>query len=333
MNGFQGKRILVTGATGLIGHHLTTRLMQEPGLSLVATGRSREKLARSFPDLLGKKGFEIAEHDAAQPLPDTLGPFDYIFHAAGPMERKIVENRPADVILPNILGTRHCLEQLRRQAEQDGKPGRLVVFSSVTVYGNNGTDGDRRVCEEDSRGADALETPGACYSESKRMSEVLARAYARQYGTDSVIARFSTVYGYTRNIPDTAFFEFIRKSMQGEDIVLNGSAFPRRDNIFIEDAVEALLAVALQGSCAEAYNISSNGEGGNFAAVDELAECIARAAAERTGKRPVKVVRKDDGAARKPGLLLDNTKMHGLCSLRITPLEEGIRKTLERLYP
>lgn len=328
---FEGKNILVTGATGLIGYNLVCRLLNEGVSSLYATGRSIEKLSSTFEDYSEKKNLVLIAHDAATPLPAEIKEIDYIFHAAGPMERDIVMNHPVDVILPNINGTINCLELLRRQKAETGRIGRIVLFSSVTVY-NNPTQEDYVATEDITNFAIPLDAPSSCYAESKRMTEVIAKAYVKQYGIDAVIARFSTVFGFTKNIPNTAFFEFVNKAILGQNIVLNGSGMPRRDNIYIDDAIDGLLTIALYGSIGDSYNISSNGEKGNFSAVDEIAELIAKVTSQFLETDPVDVIKPENDSNRKPGLLLSNLKLKSLgWSLR-TSHEEGLRMTIDNLF-
>ncbi len=323
---FDGKNILVTGSTGLIGYNLVCRLLNEGAGKIYATGRSINKLNSTFENYRNRKELFLIEHDATKLLPDTIRDLDYIFHAAGPMEREIVKNCPVDVILPNIIGTINCMEFLKGQKKLTGRRGRLVVFSSVTVY-SNPTEEDYVAVEEATSYAQSLDAVTACYSESKRMSEVIAKSYAKQYGIDTVIARFSTVYGPTKNIPDTAFYEFIRKSQKGEDIIVNSNAAPRRDNIFVVDAINGLITIALKGKSAESYNLSSNGDLDNYAAVDE----IAQIAAQKAGKGS-RVFYREQINSTKAGLKLDNKKLKSLDWKVCCCLERGVLKTINSLY-
>lgn len=319
---FEGKKILVTGSTGLIGYNLVCKLLSEGVDKIYATGRSITKLNSTFEDYSSRKELILLEHDAAKPLPDGIRDIDYIFHAAGPMERDIVMNRPVDVILPNIIGTINCLEFLKEQEKKFGKKGRIVIFSSVTVY-NNPTNEDYVAVENETSYAQSLDAPTACYSESKRMSEVIAKSYVKQYGVDAVISRFSTVYGPTKNIPDTAFYEFVKKSINGKDIVVNSNAAPRRDNIFVDDAIDGLITVTLKGVSGESYNVSSNGKLDNYAAVDEIAQIAAREA-----NKGSQIVYKAVSDSIKRGLMLDNSKLKSLgWELRVS-MKEGIYRTI-----
>lgn len=325
MDSFKDKTVLVTGATGLIGSNLVDRLMQSDVAKLIVTGRSKKKLESTFLEYARDERFAIVEHDASTTYPDDIRDIDFIFHAAGPMERNIVMNYPVSVILPNVLGTINALEFLKNQEQETGRKGRAIVFSSVTVY-NNPTKEDYVANEEETCYAQSLEAATACYSESKRMSEVIAKAYVKQYGVDAVIARFSTVYGPTRNVPDTAFYEFIKKSIAGEDITVNSNAAPRRDNIYVDDAIDGLIAITLKGEAGESYNISSNGDLDNYAAVDE----IAKMTVEVAGKGSKVIYRNKDNST-KAGLLLNNDKLKNLGWHVNFSMEDGISDTIKYL--
>lgn len=327
MNDFSGKTVLVTGATGLIGSNIIDRLMTMGDVKVIALARNKEKLEKGFAEFIGNENFNAVIQDICAPiiLPKDVK-VDYIFHTAGAMTGEVINNRPLEVIDANLTGTRNCLDLLHEQ-KNAGYSGRLVLFSSVTVYGNN-SNLDRIVTEKDTDIAGTLDVPYAAYAETKRMSEVLALSYCRQHDIDVVIARLSTVYGYTRFPPNTAFYEFIKKALNNEEIVLNSSGLPRRDNIYIDDAVNGLLLICKKGISGEAYNISSNGDLGNFAAVDEIAETVAKVANEVFGKN-VKV--KYDETSTKPrgtGVKLDNEKLRGLGFDIRMELEKGAEITI-----
>lgn len=328
---FSGKTILVTGATGLIGSHIVDRFMGMGNVRVIALSRNGRKLKEGFADYISEPSFQYIEQDISRPLCLYDTPVDVIFHAASPMSGKMIANFPVDVISPNLFGTQNCLEFLRGQEAAVGLRGRLILFSSVTVYGNV-LDRDIVVSETDTAISEALECSNAPYSQSKRMSEVIVQAYRKQYNLDAVIARISTVYGDTRFKPETAFFEFINRAIAGEDIVLNNSGAPRRDNIYIDDVISGLLAICQKGIDGQAYNISSNMELGNFAAIDEIAELIVRIAnrcREQKFDEALKVIYKaGKNATRKPGLILENTKLKSLGWSLETNLEAGIAKTI-----
>ena len=319
---FKNTTILVTGATGLIGSHIVTKLLTIEGTRVIALGRSKSKLVSTFEDDKCVGSLVCMEHDIASPLPKDLGHVDFIFHAASPISGEIIKTRPLDVINSNLSGTINCLEYLKQQGS-----GKMIVFSSATVYS---VDEPSHVAKEENTGvADCIDAPNAPYSESKRMIEVIANAYHKQYQVDVLIARFSYVYGYSKNAAKTAFYEFINKALSSENIVMNKSGLSRRDNIYVEDAVGGLLHLCEQGFSGDVFNVSSNGDMGNYAAVDEMAQIIAMNANKLLNDTHVNVEFKEENHERKEGLRLSNEKIKSTGWAISTSIDEGIYKTMK----
>lgn len=323
------KTILVTGASGLIGSNLVDELMKDSSNVVIVMGRNKQKLQSTFNDYVANSNFRIVEHDVSNPFPNEFGKVDVIFHAAGPMERDVVLNKPVNVVMPNIIGTINCMNYALDIEKRYSHKVRVVLFSSVTVYSNS-TGKDLVVTEEMTNCADSLDSPTISYSESKRMTEVIARSYHKQFGVDVVIARFSTVYGYTRNVPDTAFFEFVRKAWNGEDIVIKTAGLPKRDNVYVSDAVSGVICISQNGVSGEAYNISSGMDNDNFASVDEIAQVIANVVSDIKGTSRKRITVGDGNmvANRKPGLALDNSKLKAIGWQNDTDMYSGIKKTI-----
>lgn len=328
MNIFENKTILVTGATGLLGTHLVSRLLACDGCKVIAMGRKLQKLEEVFKRYSEKGNLQLMEGDIAEAMPDVTEGIDYIFHAASPIAGDIIRNYPVNVIKPNILGVINCLEYLKKRKEVTGIDGSMVVFSSATVYANM-TDNDYYATEENTSVADSLDAQNAPYSESKRMAEVIARSYWKQYGVRVMIARFSYLYGYSQQAPNTAFYEFINKSLRRENLLLNNNGAPRRDNIYVDDAVDGLLCLCKNGNAGEAYNISSGGDKDNFAAIDEIANLIAESANQLMADANICVSFRDTADGRKPGIALDNRKLKSLGWEIKYSLKEGISETLK----
>lgn len=261
----QGKTVLITGATGLLGSNLTKECLNH-GAKVIALGRSEEKLRGCFAEYLQSGAIVFIASDISNMDFMLTEPVDYIFHAAGSIEFKTIVNKPMDIIAPNVMGTISCLNLLRAQ-KQRGNHGRLVYFSSEAVYGKDKT--DRTVSEDDTAYTDSLQMARTPYSHSKRMAEVIVNGYVKQYGLDAVNVRLSWVYGNAEYRPKQALFDFIQQALSGEDIVIQNPNTPRRDNLYMADAMSALLLIAEKGISGEVYNISSNGDKGNYAGADE----------------------------------------------------------------
>lgn len=327
MNKIANKVVLVTGATGLIGSNLVERLLKEKA-KVIIQGRNEEKIRSVFYQYLSDINFSYKVANISEGIAENIDYVDYIFHAASPISGQEIRNVPVDVIEANLAGIKSCLEYLRKQKSEKGVNGRLIVFSSVTVYGNNSGD-DITVDETDTCIAEALEADAAVYSESKRMIEVISGAYFKQYDVDSVIVRIGYVYGFAESRPNTAFYEFINKAIRGEDIVLNNSGIARRDNIYVSDVVDALILLAAKGKAGEVYNISSFGEKGNFKAIDEIAEIISSSVNAQTGKN-VQVIRRQSNDKRNPGVLVDNHKLKSLGWELKMDINEGVMQIVQR---
>ncbi|MCI8638463.1 MAG: NAD(P)-dependent oxidoreductase [Coprococcus sp.] len=327
MGFFDNKSIIVTGATGLIASHLIKTIMDSGNPNIIAVSRSEDKLEDIFKDYIKKDNFKIIAQDIFIPLPEFEQHIDFIFHAASPISSAIIKTKPVSVIEPNIVGTMNCLNFLKKQKEESGENGRLIVFSSATVYGNTG-DEDILVSENETSIADALDAPNIPYSESKRMVETIARAYQKQYDIDVVIARFGYLYGYSYFAPNTAFYEFVRKALNGENIELNSPDIARRDNIYVDDAISGIIYLCEQGLAGEVYNVSTAKELQNFAAADEIAIEISKIVNDLYGLQTEVKYLNGQKAKRKPGIALDNSKLKALGWKPKFNLNMGIKNTI-----
>ncbi len=306
MNFFKGKNIVITGAAGLIASNLTHKLMELDVGKIIVTGRNEEKLRCIFKEYLNFDNFKICAGDISKAFPDIQENIDMIFHAASPIGRDIISKTPLNVIEPNIFGTINCLEFLKQQKQDKGVSGRLFIFSSSTVYYNNGFE-DKIVTEECTDITCGLDAGNIAYAESKRMAEVIAKSYYIQHDIDVVIGRFSYVYGYSYYSPKAVFYEFIDTAFSGKDIIISASGLAKRDNIYVEDAVDGILCACENGISGEAYNISAGDDPESFLSVDEIANVIAKCVKQEYGI-DVKV-HYSDAVPRKGGMILDNAKL------------------------
>ena len=328
MKNFKNKTVLITGGTGLIGSHLVDALLQIDA-KVIVLGRNKNKITDVFQKHLHNPDFSYLEADISDGIPEQIDYINYIFHAASPISGEEIKTQPVNVIKSNLTGTEKCLEFLKFQKEQHGISGRMIVFSSATVYGTS-ADRDTSVSENETSRADTLTSANIAYSESKRMIEVIARSYFIQYSIETVIIRIGYVYGYTKYMPNTAFYEFIKKAVNGMDLILRNSGLSRRDNIFVEDVVKGLLLIALSGAPGEVYNISSNGEKENFKSIDEIAKLITDSANKIRAGKQIAVHTQNFNPNHKPGVKLNNTKLKNLGWSVETSIKEGIEITLRQ---
>ncbi len=255
-NKLNGKSIMLSGSTGLIGSFLVDVIMEKNisedyNCTVYALGRSEEKAKRRFSKYNKDSHFIFISYDVKTPLVrDDLGNIDYILHLASNTHPLLYAKDPIGTITTNIIGVQSLLEfSVKHHAK------RFVFASSNEIYGENR--GDAEFFHEKYCGYIDCNTLRAGYPESKRCSEALCQAYKEQKGLDVVIARFTRSYGPTMEMTNTrALSQFIKKAVDGENIVLKSAGTQYFSYTYMADAVSGLLWAMLTGTNGEAYNIA-----------------------------------------------------------------------------
>lgn len=267
---FCGKRILVTGATGLIGSAIIDIMMaRKENYDIYALGRNKNRAEKRFFNYIKNPFFHFIQHDITKPLPTETN-FHYIIHAASDANPIAYGTNPIGIMKANIMGTDNLLSYgLSHHLEK------LIFVSSGDVYG----EGDGRIFTEDYSGyVDPLNVR-SCYTSSKRAAETLCVAYAHQFGLDVSIVRPSHTYGPYFTESDTrCYAQFIRNALQNENIVMKSSGEQYRSWCYVVDCALGILYVALKGEKGEAYNVAD--ENGNVT-IRQLAEMIAEIAKKK----------------------------------------------------
>ena len=289
----QGKSVLLSGATGLVGSFLVDVLLSKGiDCTVYALGRSEEKAKVRFAKWANDPQYIFIPYDINKPLnrPD-LGTIDYVLHMASNTHPMQYSTDPIGTITTNIIGVQNMLE-----FAVEHHTTRFAFTSSNEIYGENR--GDVEMFKEDYCGYINSNTMRAGYPESKRCGEALCQAYKVQKGLDVVIPRPTRSYGPTMLMTDTkAISQFIRKGVSGEDIVLKSAGTQYYSYTYVADAVSGLLYILLKGENGEAYNIADER---SDIMLKDLAAVIANiagrkvvfenpdaveAAADRAGKR------------------------------------------------
>jgi len=252
----QGKSVMLSGATGLIGSFLIDVILEKNSINglnctIYALGRNEEKGRKRFSKFAKDPHFVFIPYDVKLPLiRDDIEIVDYILHLASNTHPMLYATDPIGTITTNIIGVQNLLEFAVTH-----HTARFIFASSNEIYGENR--GDVEFFDEDYCGYINCNTLRAAYSESKRCGETLCQAYKAQKGLDVIIARFTRSYGPTMLLPDTkAVSQFIKKAVCGEDIVLKSAGTQFFSYTYVADAVSGLLWAWLVGENGEAYNIA-----------------------------------------------------------------------------
>ena len=247
----EGRSIMISGATGMIGSFLIDVLLHK-GLEMTvyALGRNPEKAKTRFERWWNDHRFRFVQCDINEGIDLDGAQVDYVFHAASNTHPVAYATDPIGTITTNIIGT----DNLLRFAAEHGTR-RMLFASSVEVYGENR--GDTQKFAEDYCGYLNCNTLRAGYPESKRCGEALCQAYIKQRGLDVVIPRLARTYGPTMLMSDTkALSQFLKKGIAGEDIVLKSEGTQLFSYTYVADAVSGVLYCLFYGNSGEAYNIA-----------------------------------------------------------------------------
>lgn len=308
-----GKKILVTGATGLIGQALIKFLLKTNDyFRIIAVVRNERKAREIFSEYMGSN-LEFIVSDVCTLKNENLG-IDYIIHGASQTASEAFVKKPVETIMTSFNGTRNMLEFARVNPVNS-----FVYLSSMEVYGMP-TD-DEKINELYSACIDPMNVR-ACYPESKRICENLCASYSSEYGVPTKIVRLTQTFGPGVRYDDSRVFaEFARCAIENRNIILKTKGQTKRNYLYIEDAVSAILTVLLYGKVGEAYN-AANEE--TYCSIYEMACLVAEKCA--SGKISVEIKEVKDilkfGYAPTLYMNLDTSKLKALGWSPTTNLQE-----------
>ncbi len=299
-------KVLVTGGAGFIGSHLVDRLVMEGHEAVVVdnliTGKRRNinRAARFYKmDIQSWRLERVFRNERP----------NVVMHLAAQMDvRKSVEDPMFDAQV-NILGTLNVLQQAVKHGV------RKVIFSSSggAIYGEQET-------------YPAPEThvlkPLSPYGLSKLCGEQYLSYFQRVSGLQAVSLRYANVYGPRQDPEGEAGVVaiFIQKMLNNEQPVINGNGRQTRDFVFVDDVVEANLAMMGQETQGT-YNVGTG--------VETSINDLFRILVQHTGSACKEI----HGPAKKgeqARSVIDNTKLrHELSWEPRADLSEGLKKTVE----
>jgi GDP-L-fucose synthase len=308
-NFYKGKKILVTGGTGLIGRPLVDLL--------VAAGAKVEVVSLDDPSR-APRGVKFIQADLRE-LSSCLNVCkdkDIVFHLAGIKGSPLMtKTQPASYFVPTISFNTNMMEAARKQ-----KVERYLYTSTIGVYS------PAEVFYEDDVWKTFPSENDWFAGWAKRMGELQAKAYKIEYGWDKVsIVRPANVYGPFDNFdPATGMVipSLISRALSGENpLVVWGDGSPIRDFIYAKDVAIGMMLAVEKG-----VNVPVNLGSGTGVTIKELAETVAKL----VPGGPIKIVWDKTKPKGDKKRLMDMKRAKKLLGFKPeTPLEQGIKETIE----
>src|SRR3989442_3779947 len=236
-----GTNVLITGGAGFLGYYLVHLLLWWNRRSGAPPVRVTvyDSYVRGMPawlqDLGGDPALTLVRQDIAAPLPEGVGDFHYVIHAASIASPTYYRKYPIETMDANVNGLRALLDYARRQRQEHPVEG-FLFFSSSEIYGD--PTAENIPTPEAYRGNVSCTGPRACYDEAKRYGETLCVSFAKHVGTPVKVARPFNNYGPGLKITDRRVLpDFARDVLAERDIVMLSDGSPKRTFCYGADAV------------------------------------------------------------------------------------------------
>ena len=303
---FDGKTVVVTGATGLIGTAMVATLLRrsevaDAALRVVALVRNPAKANQFFGsnrNMTVRKWSAESPQVAESDVPEA----DFIFHCANMTDSSSFVEKPVETIETTLGGGAGMLQLARRTN------AKLILFSTMETYGSISL--DHAVKENEGGFLDAMSLRNS-YPEAKRLCEALCTAYASEYGTQAAVLRLVQTFGPGVQPDDKRVFaEFARDAIAGRDIVLLTDGKKTNSYLYTTDAISAALFVAAKGTPGTAYNAANDA---TYCSILEMASMVAEDFSRGRSKVHIQLDPSAERRFRKGGTLrLDVSRLQAL---------------------
>ncbi len=301
-------RIVITGAAGFIGSHLSEALLDRGhsvvGIDNLLTG-STANIAH-----LANRDFLFIKHDVTNYI-YVEGHVDAVLHWASPASPIDYLELPIPTLKVGALGTHKALGLAKE------KRARFVLASTSEVYG----DPLEHPQKESYWGNVNPIGPRGVYDEAKRFAEAMTTAYHRFHGLDAKIVRIFNTYGPRMRLNDgRAVPAFMSQALRGEDVTIFGNGQQTRSFCYVSDLVDGIIRL-MESGVNDPVNIGNPHE----MTIEDIARAILRltGASSQIVYRPLP---EDDPRVRQPDITRARTLLGWEPKV---PLEEGLIRTLD----
>ena len=315
-----GKKLLITGGTGLIGSAVVDLILMNnevnsAGTVIYVASRDEVKVTERFG---GSEYVKWLYYDALEPISFDV-PVDYIIHCAGNASPELYVNKAVETMLMNFEGINNLLSYAKEH-EVSG----VLYLSSSEVYGIKET--SKPYKETDYGFVDLLKVRSS-YSNSKRAAETLCCSYAEEYGVRTMIARPGHIFGPGASVKDrrvSSFFPY--EVARGKSLILTSSGSQIRSNMYSIDCAVALLTILGKGNSGEAYNVC----GKETTSIREMAAIVTKAAGTSLSyQEPTEEEKAQDNPMNNSSLV--GEKLFALGFEPCFTTEEGLAHTVQIL--
>jgi dTDP-glucose 4,6-dehydratase len=301
-------RVVITGAAGFIGSHLSEALLDR-GFSVVGIDNL---LTGDLANIahLRDRDFQFIRHDVTNYI-DVDGPVDFVLHWASPASPIDYLELPIPTLKVGALGTHNALGLAK------AKGATFVIASTSEVYG----DPLEHPQKETYWGNVNPIGPRGVYDEAKRFAEAITVAYRRYHKVDSKIVRIFNTYGPRMRVRDgRAVPAFISQALANEDVTVFGDGRQTRSFCYISDLVDGIIRLML----------SKENDPINIGNPQEMTiEQIARLIIEMTGSKSqiiYKPLPVDDPKVRQPDITRARTLLGWEPKVS---LDQGLGRTID----
>lgn len=316
------KKVLITGAAGFLGSHLTKKYLdlgyRVVGFDDLSTGRMK-----NLDDVIGNSRFSfvngtILENIQSQLVENGIGDnFDIILNMACPASPPKYQSNPVKTLMTSVLGVDNLMDYYSMFGNVDS-----IFFHASTseIYGDPVTSPQR---EEDWGNVNPIGLR-SCYDEGKRAAEALVMDYQRMDPSLNIrIGRIFNTYGPNMDPEDgRVVSNFICQALTGKPITVYGTGSQTRSFCYVDDLIEGIAKLVMSN-----YNGPVNIGNPDEFTINELASLIIDKIQSNIGNGiEYLVLPSDDPRQRKPDISLAKSVMNWEPKVK---LDVGIDKTIE----